>query len=148
MRMVQEAVPFFVKIGLIARCRCVIVASAGRLVAYTVERNPVGRPLAALLSKGVTKTMNASPNKDGERLMKVETRLENIEVAVTRMEEKLDKWHGNYISRVEINEMLRARDERLERIEKERLANKQLYPGWISSLIAFAALLVAWFHNK
>ncbi|MFB6365672.1 hypothetical protein ACFCP7_16680 [Paenibacillus elgii] len=92
--------------------------------------------------------MNASPHKDGERLMKAETRLENIEVAVTRMEEKLDKWHGNYISRVEINEMLRARDERLERIEKERLANKQLYPGWISSLIAFAALLVAWFHNK
>ncbi len=43
MRMAQEAMPFFVKIGLIARCRCVIVASAGRLVAYTVERNPIGR---------------------------------------------------------------------------------------------------------
>lgn len=140
--------PFFVKYGLIARCRCVVVASAERLVAYTVERNPVGRPLAALPSKGVTKTMNANPYKDGERLTKVETRLENIEVAVTRMEEKLDKWHGNYISRMELNEMLRARDERLERIEKERLLNKQLYPGWINLLIAFAALLVAWFHNK
>ncbi|KEQ23604.1 nucleotide exchange factor GrpE [Paenibacillus tyrfis] len=92
--------------------------------------------------------MNANPYKDGERLMKVETRLENIEDAVTRMEEKLDKWHGNYISRVEMNELLRARDERIERIEQERLANKQLYPGWINILIAFAALLVAWFHNK
>ncbi|KZE79655.1 hypothetical protein [Paenibacillus elgii] len=92
--------------------------------------------------------MNANPYKDGERLTKVETRLENIEVAVTRMEEKLDKWHGNYISRVEMNELLRSRDERIERIEQERLANKQLYPGWINILIAFAALLVAWFHNK
>ncbi|MCZ8514524.1 hypothetical protein O9H85_19275 [Paenibacillus filicis] len=86
--------------------------------------------------------------REGERLIKVETRLENIEVALTRLEEKLDKWHGNYVTRIEVAEMLRARDERIAWLEKERMASKQAYPSWINILIAFAALIVTWFHNK
>ncbi|UUZ82364.1 hypothetical protein LJK88_49645 [Paenibacillus sp. P26] len=86
--------------------------------------------------------------KEGERLIKVETRLENIEVAVTRMEEKLDKWHDSYVTRIEVTEMLRARDEKIARLEKEKMAEKQSYPSWLNVIIAIAALLVAWFHGK
>lgn len=100
-----------------------------------------------------------------ERLVKVETKVDNIETVAVRMESKLDAWAANYVPRPEMNEMFRARDEQIElmrdeiktmRTEKsteqltEKTSSKSNLATWayvIVSIVTVVISSVALFHK-
>jgi hypothetical protein len=98
---------------------------------------------------------------EGERLVKVETQLENVlkemvtlSKAFTRLEEKLDKREESFVTKEVLDEKLRLRDVAIEGIQKglnEVRANeqakentkKQILPTWAGNLLNLGAVLIA-----
>lgn len=58
---------------------------------------------------------------ESERMTKLETQLENLVAVVTRMDAKMDAWQANFVSKELLDEKLRARDERITRLENEKI---------------------------
>lgn len=92
------------------------------------------------------------------RMSSVETKLENIENYLVRLDGKLDAWQQNYVPRSELGEMFRARDENIRKnyqaieklkdeIKTDQRSTKAVWPTWITALIAAAALIVSLWPN-
>jgi hypothetical protein len=100
---------------------------------------------------------------EGERLVKVETQLENVLKEMTtlsnsfsRLEAKLDKRENSFVTKDVLDEKLKLRDEKIEGIQKaivemrvekqnEKTTNKQIFPNWIQAVFAIAAFGVSIF---
>lgn len=89
-----------------------------------------------------------------ERIVTHEAKLEAIELAITRMEAKLDAWVTNFVPRNELSEMFRSRDKEIEllkqdhkelviKIESDKANNKNLWPVWAGVVISFASCVIA-----
>lgn len=86
---------------------------------------------------------------EGERLAKFETRLETIETVMLRMETKMDTWQANFVSKELLDEKLKARDERIGRLEQEKTSYKNNLPFWVTAVLAGISILIAiWPHVK
>lgn len=86
---------------------------------------------------------------DAERMTKFETQLENLVVVVTRMEAKMDTWQQNFVSKELLEEKLKSRDEKIERLEEAKSTNKHTLPLWVAAVIAGVSLVISiWPHVK
>jgi predicted RNase H-like nuclease (RuvC/YqgF family) len=106
------------------------------------------------LLKGGEITHMGNEMSEGERLVKVETKFEmlteTLTNAIIRLEKKLDEREQNYVTKDLFNGELKLRDREIEDIKNElkdnkddKKTNKQIFPAWISNLIAFFAIVVA-----
>lgn len=78
-----------------------------------------------------------------ERMTRFETQLENLVVVVTRM----DTWQVNFVSKELLDEKLRARDEKIERLENEKTSHKNNLPLWIAAAV-ISLIVSIWPHVK
>jgi hypothetical protein len=86
---------------------------------------------------------------EAERMTKYETQLENLVVVVTRMDAKMDAWQANFVSKELLDEKLRSRDEKIERLEQEKTSHKNTLPLWAAAVISAIALIFSvWPHVK
>jgi predicted RNase H-like nuclease (RuvC/YqgF family) len=93
---------------------------------------------------------------EAERLMNLETRTENIEKLLTRMDKKMDSWQTSFVSKELLDEKLKARDREIERLDKEfirldteKASHKNNLPLWVAAIASAAALIVSmWPHVK
>jgi hypothetical protein len=85
---------------------------------------------------------------DAERMTKFETQLENLVVVVTRMDAKMDAWQANFVSKELLEEKLRSRDEKIERLEQEKSSYKNNLPFWVSAALAAIALIISIWPHK
>jgi len=86
---------------------------------------------------------------ESERMTKLETQLENLVAVVTRMDAKMDAWQANFVSKELLDEKLRARDERITRLENEKTSHKNSLPLWAAAIIAAISLIISiWPHVK
>lgn len=85
---------------------------------------------------------------DAERMTKFETQLENLVVVVTRMDAKMDAWQANFVSKELLEEKLKSRDEKIERLEEEKSTNKHTLPLWAAVILSAIAVLVSLWPHK
>lgn len=85
---------------------------------------------------------------DAERMTKFETQLENLVVVVTRMDAKMDAWQANFVSKELLEEKLKSRDEKIERLEQEKNSYKNNLPFWASVVLAAIAILISVWPHK
>jgi len=92
-------------------------------------------------------------DKEAERLASVETKLRSLEKSVMRVEEKQDHWREDVVTRDEVRELLRTRDQHLNVLreelrefkksrEDERDVQRQLMPQWIAVALSVGSLLL------
>lgn|ERR1700730_16270279 len=88
-----------------------------------------------------------------ERMVKLETRLENIELLITRMDTKMDAWQADYVSKELLEEKLKSQSreiERLEnelqRLESEKKSYKSSLPLWAAVFISAISLVVSFWR--
>lgn len=88
--------------------------------------------------------------EERERMAKLEIRLENIELVVTRMDLKMDAWQANFVSKELLEEKLKLQNKEierlqneLERLDNERKSYKSSLPLWAAAFIAAISLLVS-----
>jgi DNA repair exonuclease SbcCD ATPase subunit len=77
-----------------------------------------------------------------ERLATLETKLEDIEKALIRLEGKFDVFTTHFVPRNEIMEMFRSRDERISEIKQDMKSQRASVPQWTAILISGLALCV------
>lgn len=93
---------------------------------------------------------------EAERLMNLETRTENIEKLLTRMDKKMDTWQMNFVSKELLDEKLKARDREIdrldsefERLDNEKTTHKSALPLWVAAFFAGISLIISmWPHVK
>jgi predicted RNase H-like nuclease (RuvC/YqgF family) len=91
----------------------------------------------------------ANELSEAERMTKFETQLENLLVVVSRMDAKMDTWQANFVSKELLEEKLKARDERINRLESEKASHKNVLPLWAAAIVAAISLIISiWPHVK
>lgn len=92
---------------------------------------------------------------DAERLMNLETRTENIEKLLTRMDKKMDGWQMNFVSKELLDEKLKARDREIERLNEEfqrldteKASHKSIVPSWGLVIVSAIALIYSFWPKK
>lgn len=80
---------------------------------------------------------------DGEKIAKFEAQLENLVVLVTKLDAKIDAWQSSFVSKELLDEMLKSRDEKIERLENEKASHKGTLPLWAAAVISGIALIVS-----
>lgn len=85
---------------------------------------------------------------DPERLTKLETEMESMKTVLLRVEAKMDAWQQNFVSKEVLNDKLKLRDDRIERLEQEKTSYKNNLPFWFSVFISAAAFFYAIWPHK
>jgi hypothetical protein len=92
------------------------------------------------------------PNEltEAERVMKIETQVENLVSVVTRMDAKMDAWQANFVSKELLAVELKARDKEITSLNKkfdditaEKTTSKNITPLWAAAIIAAVALIIS-----
>jgi cob(I)alamin adenosyltransferase len=99
---------------------------------------------------------NEYTEAERERIVIHDTKLENIEMVILRLEAKVDAWQANFVSKEILEEKLKIRDEKIDRLEKEidrlekeKTSHKNNLPLWVASIVASISLIVSiWPHVK
>lgn len=85
-----------------------------------------------------------------ERLTRLETKLENIENFLIRLEAKMDAREQHYVTREVMDEKLKRLEDKCETLQKalnqislDKQTNKTIFPSWISNVVGLGALIVA-----
>jgi F0F1-type ATP synthase membrane subunit b/b' len=97
-------------------------------------------------------------NRDTERMAKVETDLTNIKELLLDIKGELKDFNQTYVPRMEINEMLRSRDEETKALKEEikekatkeevrelrsnQNSGKQLLVAWAAVIVAIVAIIL------
>jgi exonuclease VII small subunit len=85
---------------------------------------------------------------EAERLTRLETRLETIEEAIMKLDMKLDAWQSHFVSKEMLEDKLRLRDERLDRLEREKATHKNVLPMWVAVGISLVSVVLSYFSHK
>lgn len=93
-----------------------------------------------------------------ERIVKVETKVENIESVALRLEAKLDVFTDHYVQRHELKEMFYSRDEQIKQVRdeiktlqqekvaeqlNEKSTGKQLLANWSLVIVTIISVVIA-----
>lgn len=94
---------------------------------------------------------NEYSDSERDRIVIHDTKLENIEMVILRLEAKVDAWQTNFVSKELLEEKLKFRDKRIEQIEIEKDSQKNRTPHWfsvaISGLALFVTILSLWLRK-
>ncbi|NRD80263.1 hypothetical protein HPT25_23355 [Bacillus sp. BRMEA1] len=90
----------------------------------------------------------ANEMTEAERMTRHETKLETIEMVLMRLEAKVDTWQANFVSKELLDEKLRSRDEKIERLEEEKSTNKHTLPLWAAVVLSGVAILISLWAKK
>lgn len=83
--------------------------------------------------------INVDNRQDIERLAKVEGKLESIEQLMMRVYDKLEQAHSDYVTKADLDEKLKSRDEKIDELRK---SNKWLFRTVLGGFIlGFISLL-------
>lgn len=92
---------------------------------------------------------NEYSEAERERIVVHGAKLETIEMVLMRLEAKVDAWQANFVSKEMLEEKLKARDERINRIENEKVTHKNNMPAWVAAAVAIVSLIISfWPHMK
>lgn len=85
-----------------------------------------------------------------ERLTRLETKLENIENFLFRLEAKMDAREQHYVTREVMDEKLKRLEDKCEILQKalnqislDKQTNKTIFPSWIGNVIGLGGVIVA-----
>lgn len=78
---------------------------------------------------------------ESERMAKVETKLEQIEQLLTKLDTKFDLLNTAFVPRNEIDEMFRSRDARINELKAAIDSDKSQLPIWIGTIVSLGALV-------
>lgn len=78
-----------------------------------------------------------------ERIVRLETLVESQTSFLTRIESKLDLLSEKYITKELFNEITGGIQKQINDIKEEKKSNRQIFPAWISNIIAIGAIIFA-----